>query len=99
MKKAPGLMDLLPNFIKKFNKGSYTDFINCANQTSFSDFKKPVTAILYKEKGDMDDLKNYCPISLINVDLKILTKTLTTHLKKVLPSIIHFTDSRGWSEN
>ena len=34
----------------------------------------------------MDDLKNYCPISLINIDLKILTKTLTTHLKKVLPS-------------
>ena len=38
----------------------------------------------------MDDPKNYCPISLITVDL---TKTLTTRLKKVLPSIIHFTQT------
>ena len=53
------------------------------------DFKNTsVTAILYKEKGDTDDLKNYHPISP-NVDLKILTKTLINRLKKV-PPIIHF---------
>ena len=90
-------MVLPPNFIKKFwslIKDRYTDFINCANLTSFRNAKKtPVTPILYKEKGDTNDLKNYRPISLINVDLKILTKALTNRLKKMLPSIIHFTQT------
>ena len=95
--KSPGLDGFTAEFYKKFwslIKDRYTDFINCADQTSFSAFKNTsVTALLYKEKGDTDDLKNYRPISLINVDLKILTKTLTNRLKTVLPSIIHFTQT------
>ena len=87
--KSPGIDGFTAEFKKKFwslIKDRYTAFINGANQTSFSAFKNTsVTALLYKEKGDMDDLKNYRPISLINVDLKILTKTLTNRLKKVLP--------------
>ena len=75
-------------------KDRYADFINCADQTSFSTFKNTsVTTLLYKGKGDTDDLKNYRPVSLINVDLKILTKTLTNRLKEVLSSIIHFTQT------
>ena len=95
--KSPGIDGFIAEFYKKFwslIKDRYTAFINGANQTSFSAFKNTsVTALLYKEKGDMDDLKNYCPISLINVDLKILTKALTNRLKKVLPSLIHFTQT------
>ena len=88
-------MDVPRNLIKKtwnLLKDRYTHFIHCANRTSFSDTKNTfVTTILYKEKGDTDDLKHYRPISLINVDLKILIKALTNLLRKVLPSIIHFT--------
>ena len=95
--KSPGLDGFTAEFYKKIwslIKDRYTDFINCADQTSFSTFKNTsVTTLLYKEKGDTDDLKNYRPISLINVDLKILTKTLTNRLKEVLPSIIHFTQT------
>ena len=95
--KSPGLDGFTAEFYKKFwslIKDRYTDFINCADQTSFSTFKNTsVTTLSYKEKGDTGDLKNYSPISLINVDLKILTKSLTNRLKEFLPSIIHFTQT------
>ena len=68
-------------FYKKFwhiLQNRYVAFTNCANGTSFNHSKNTsVTSILYKEKGDTDDLKNYRHISFINVDLKILTKALT----------------------
>ena len=93
--KSPGIDGFTAEFYKKFwpiLQDRYLAFINCANRTSFSHSKNTsITSILYKEKGDTDDLKNYRPISLINVDLKILTKALTSRLKKVLPSVIHYT--------
>ena len=48
-----------------------------------------VASLLYKDKGDLDDLANYRPISLINSDVKLITKVLTERLKHVLPTIIH----------
>ena len=58
--KSPGLDGFTAEFYKKFwslIKDRYTDFINCADQTSFSALKNTsVTALLYKEKGDTDHL-------------------------------------------
>ena len=43
---------------------------------------------MYK-KGDRDDIKNWRPITLLNIDYKIVAKTFAERLKKVLPTIIH----------
>jgi len=46
-----------------------------------------VISLLFK-KGDRDDLKNWRPISLLNVDYKIFTKALTSKLSPALAEII-----------
>ena len=35
-------------------------------------------------------LENWRPISLVNVDTKIMSKVIAARIKKVLPSIIHY---------
>ena len=48
--------------------------------------------LLLIEKKDRDKrlVKNWRPISLINVDCKIASKALASRLKKVIPQIIHY---------
>ena len=49
-----------------------------------------VVITLVEKKGkDKRYLKNWRPISLINVDTKILSKSLALRIKKVLSSLIH----------
>ena len=68
----------------------YLEFINAVKQTAFPKGKNTsITALFYKEKGDIYLLANYRPIALMNVDVKIITKLLSMRLNDVLPSIIH----------
>ena len=48
-----------------------------------------VITLLPKLGKDTTLAKNYRPISLLNVDYKIASKTLTMRLKKVIPSLIN----------
>ena len=57
------------------------------NELSFSQ-KRGAIRIVFK-KQDRNDLKYYRLITLLNTDVKIISKALAMRLKKVLPSIIN----------
>jgi len=44
--------------------------------------------LIYKKKGKRNNISNYRPISLLNVDYKILARIMANRLKVVLPNII-----------
>ena len=52
--------------------------------------RKGVTTLLHKGKGlSKEDMTNWRPIALTNVDYKILSKTLALRLKKVIDTLVH----------
>jgi hypothetical protein len=46
-----------------------------------------ILSLIYKKKGDRRVLKNYRPISLLQVDYKILARIMATRFKKFYPNI------------
>ena len=91
--KSPGLDGLPIEFYQRFwplLQHHYLSYVNAVQASHLDPWKNTsITALLYKNRGDANDLTNYRPISLINVDVKIITKVLTTRLRTVLPSILH----------
>ena len=45
--------------------------------------------LLQKKGRDPDLIKNWRPVSLTNVDYKILTKSLAMRTEEIMPKIIH----------
>ena len=90
--KSPGVDGIPSEFYKEFwplFRKQYLAFINETENTGFDDWKNTSIITLIFKKGETNEIANYRPISLINVDVKILTKVLTNRLKKILPTIIH----------
>ena len=71
-------------------KDRFLDYLNAAKLLGLKEYRDTSsTTLIYKHKGEVYDLSNYIPIALINIDIKILAKTLHNRLRPVLASIIH----------
>ena len=51
--------------------------------------KQAVIILIQKKERDVRFIKNWRPISLLNVDLKIASKAISYRLRQVIPDLIH----------
>lgn len=91
--KSPGPDGLTVEFYKRFlpelKNVLYKLFLEIEEKETLShSMKMGVITLLYKKKGDKRLLKNWRPISLLNVDYKIIARIMSNRLKHVLPNII-----------
>ena len=97
--KAPGQDGLSSEFYKTFAHKLagplaklYQKFIE--NEDLPASFSNANINLLYK-KGERQEIGNWRPISLLNVDYKILAKIISERMRKCLPKILH-TDQKGF---
>ena len=88
------MMALLPSFTNVFWNllgQQLTDSLNFSfeNGELSNSQKQAVIGLIDKKDRDRRYIKNWRPISLLNVDVKIASKALASRLEKVLPEIIH----------
>ena len=92
--KSPGNDGLTIEFYKFFWDKINTSLLSSFNE-SFqkgelsSSQRQAVITLLQKPGKNRLVLSNWHPISLLNLDYKILTKTVAKRIQNVLPSIIH----------
>ena len=91
--KSPGSDELQSNFTKCFGQFWKTHYVNSINYSfetgSLTELQKQsIITLLPKQNKDITNLDNWRPISLLNVDYKIATKTIANRVKSVLTKII-----------
>ena len=91
--KCPGIDGLSIEFYKKTFGIIKHHLLNFINDSIFGKqvprkINTGIIKLLYKD-GDRRDLKNYRPITLMNVDLKIITKIFTRRLQPILSKVLH----------
>jgi hypothetical protein len=97
--KSPGFDGIPAEFYQHFWYLLKFDFLEVVEEIllvrSLTDSQyKGVLSLIYKN-GERDCLKNWRPITLLNVDYKIIAKCLANRLKPILPNII-FNDQKGY---
>ena len=101
--KTPGTDGLTAEFYLCFWEFVVTPLTDCLNdaycrgEMSISQ-RRGVISLLPKKNKDTLLLKNWRPISLLNIDYKIATKCIAKRLEKVLPSLIN-SDQTGCVKN
>ena len=91
--KSPGCDGLTREFYDFFWDDLSALYFECVNEIQekgelTESQKKGLIRISYKKNGRIH-IENYRPITLLNVDLKILTRTLAKRMTSVLPKLIH----------
>ena len=98
--KSPGYDGITAEFYKTFSSSLKSILANVynniyLNQELSDSMKIGIITLIYKNKGLNTDLKNWRPISLLNIDYKILTKILTNRLKNDANLLINSLQSCG----
>jgi exonuclease III len=97
--KSPGSDGICAEFYQTFWYLIKFDFLEVVEEISkcytlCNSHYKGILTLLYKN-GERELLKNWRPITLLNVDYKIIAKCLSNRLKPILPIIIH-PDQKGY---
>ena len=92
--KSPGIDGFSAEFYKFFWPELGTEMVSSFNHAFRSGTlsisqRRGIISLIPKKNKDKTLLDNLRPISLLNVDYKILTKTLAQRLEKVLPTVIN----------
>ena len=96
---APGIDGLPVSWYKVFYNKIKFPLFQCLNQCIITgelsiSQRRGVITLIHKGKNlDRYSLKNWRPISLTTTDYKIFSKCIANRLQKILPSIIHTTQS------
>ena len=98
--KSPGLDGLPKEFYSVMWEKIGPDLVGVLNiafmrGTLPRSMTQGLITLLYKEKGDAALLKNWRPVTLMNVDYKILTKVLTNRLKPHMDKLVSIEQACG----
>ncbi|KAI8521375.1 hypothetical protein Bbelb_011290 [Branchiostoma belcheri] len=97
--KTPGSDGLPMEFYQQFWPTLGQDLLDVLNEGLneglLSTSQREGVVTLLDKKGDPLDPANKRPISLLNVDYKILSKTMTNRLKSVVSEVVHTDQSCG----
>jgi len=91
--KSPGIDGLTVEFYKYFwplvGDLLVATFNECYDKGILADSQRMSVLSLIFKKGNTDDISNYRPISLTNVDYRILSFVLSNRLQNVIDSIVN----------
>ena len=100
--RSPGSSGLTVEFYQTFwtkiDKLVINSLNHGFNKGELSHIQKTGIITLLFKKGDPQNLENWRPISLLNIDYKIATRILAQRIQKVLPKIINL-DQQGYIKN
>ena len=95
--KAPGIDGLPADFYKSFWSVIGGDVLDVLRDSLVSGCLplscRRAVITLFPKKGDLQQLKNWRPVSLLCTDYKLLSKVLATRLGKVMAEVIHVDQS------